>query len=271
MRDGSPVATTITCWEPSPVSPFPRWCAEFHRVISGRRGSSASTAELPDAVVACISGRSSAIRHLLRRFLDDAEGELRGFKPQRQDRHRTACGDAVHGLDGRVFPAAPGRICSQGRTARRRPNLHLRRASTTRGSVGTRVAAGLGRLVYEGVTDTEERWRRFGCAAVPGHHPAIECACRGARRLRAMGPGATVSSICPGKGRRHGIERQYFGLGAVWRAPGGRSPRRAGTGTVDRLHACGFSPTWVDAVAVYRRDGRSSVDVVDPVPATAIR
>jgi tryptophan synthase beta chain len=200
-------------------APFPEMVREFHRVIGKEaRQQCLDRGGLPDAVVACIGGGSNAIG-IFYDFLDDAEVGLYGFE---------AAGDGIDtGRHAATLSAGSVGVLHGTRSYLLQDENGQTRASHS-------ISAGLdypgvgpehawlrdsGRVVYEGVTDTEAMAAFELCCRAEGIIPAIESAhaVAGARRLgERLGPEATILINLSGRGDKDvATAAEYFGLGAV--------------------------------------------------------
>jgi tryptophan synthase beta chain len=200
-------------------APFPEMVREFHRVIGREaREQCLQRGGLPDAVVACIGGGSNAIG-IFYDFLDDAEVGLFGFE---------AAGDGIEtGRHAATLSAGSVGVLHGTRS-------YLLQDENGQTQASHSISAGLdypgvgpehawlrdsGRVVYEGVTDTEAMAAFELCCREEGIIPAIESAhaVAGAGRLgQRLGPEATILINLSGRGDKDvATAAQYFGLGAV--------------------------------------------------------
>ncbi|HNE89756.1 MAG: tryptophan synthase subunit beta [Actinobacteria bacterium] len=200
-------------------APFPEMVREFHRVIGKEaRQQCLDRGGLPDAVVACIGGGSNAIG-IFYDFLDDTEVALYGFE---------AAGDGIDtGRHAATLTAGSVGVLHGTRS-------YLLQDENGQTQASHSISAGLdypgvgpehawlrdsGRVVYEGVTDTEAMAAFELCCRAEGIIPAIESAhaVAGARRLgERLGPEATILINLSGRGDKDvSTAAQYFGLGAV--------------------------------------------------------
>jgi tryptophan synthase beta chain len=200
-------------------APFPEMVREFHRVIGREaRQQCLDRGGLPDAVVACIGGGSNAIG-IFYDFLDDAEVGLYGFE---------AAGDGIEtGRHAATLSAGSVGVLHGTRS-------YLLQDENGQTQASHSISAGLdypgvgpehawlrdsGRVVYEGVTDTEAMAAFELCCRAEGIIPAIESAhaVAGARRLgERLGPDATILVNMSGRGDKDvATAAEYFGLGAV--------------------------------------------------------
>ena len=200
-------------------APFPEMVREFHRVIGKEaRQQCLDRGGLPDAVVACIGGGSNAIG-IFYDFLDDEQVGLFGFE---------AAGDGIDtGRHAATLSAGSVGVLHGTRS-------YLLQDDNGQTMASHSISAGLdypgvgpehawlrdsGRVVYEGVTDSEAMAAFELCCRAEGIIPAIESAhaVAGARRLaQRLGPEATILINLSGRGDKDvATAAQYFGLGAV--------------------------------------------------------
>jgi len=198
-------------------APFPEMVREFHRVIGKEaRAQCLQRGGLPDAVVACVGGGSNAIG-IFYDFLDDEVG-LYGFE---------AAGDGVEtGRHAATLSAGSVGVLHGTRS-------YLLQDDNGQTLASHSISAGLdypgvgpehawlrdsGRVVYEGVTDTEAMAAFELLCREEGIIPAIESAhaIAGARRLgQRLGPDATILINLSGRGDKDvATAAEYFGLGA---------------------------------------------------------
>ncbi len=198
-------------------APFPEMVREFHRVIGKEaREQCLQRGGLPDAVVACIGGGSNAIG-IFYDFLDDEVG-LYGFE---------AAGDGIEtGRHAATLSAGSVGVLHGTRS-------YLLQDDNGQTMASHSISAGLdypgvgpehawlrdkGRVVYEGVTDTEAMAAFQLLCREEGIIPAIESAhaIAGARRLgQRLGPDATILINLSGRGDKDvATAAEYFGLGA---------------------------------------------------------
>ena len=200
-------------------APFPEMVREFHRVIGKEaRQQCLDRGGLPDAVVACIGGGSNAIG-IFYDFLDDEQVGLFGFE---------AAGDGIDtGRHAATLSAGSVGVLHGTRS-------YLLQDDNGQTMASHSISAGLdypgvgpehawlrdsGRVVYEGVTDSEAMAAFELCCRAEGIIPAIESAhaVAGARRLaQRLGPEATILINLSGRGDKDvATAAEYFGLGAV--------------------------------------------------------
>jgi len=199
-------------------APFPEMVREFHRVIGREaREQCLQRGGLPDAVVACIGGGSNAIG-IFYDFLDDQVG-LYGFEAAGEGietgRHAATLSagsvGVLHGTRSYLLQDDNGQTMAS----------HSISAGLDYPGVGPEHAwlRDSGRVVYEGVTDSEAMEAFEMCCRAEGIIPAIESAhaIAGARRLgRRLGPDATILVNLSGRGDKDvATAARYFGLGAV--------------------------------------------------------
>ncbi|MBK6761982.1 MAG: tryptophan synthase subunit beta [Micrococcales bacterium] len=198
-------------------APFPEMVREFHRVIGKEaREQCLQRGGLPDAVVACIGGGSNAIG-IFYDFLDDEVG-LYGFE---------AAGDGIEtGRHAATLSAGSVGVLHGTRS-------YLLQDDNGQTMASHSISAGLdypgvgpehawlrdkGRVVYEGVTDSEAMAAFQLLCREEGIIPAIESAhaIAGARRLgQRLGPDATILINLSGRGDKDvATAAEYFGLGA---------------------------------------------------------
>jgi tryptophan synthase beta chain len=200
-------------------APFPEMVREFHRVIGREaRQQCLDRGGLPDVVVACIGGGSNAIG-IFYEFLDDAGVRLYGYE---------AAGDGIEtGRHAATLSAGSIGVLHGTRS-------YLLQDENGQTQESHSISAGLdypgvgpehawlrdsGRVLYEGVTDSEAMAAFELCCRSEGIIPAIESAhaVAGARRLaRTLGPEATILINLSGRGDKDvATAAAYFGLGAV--------------------------------------------------------
>ncbi len=169
-------------------------------------------------MVACIGGGSNAIG-IFYDFLDDEQVGLFGFE---------AAGDGIDtGRHAATLSAGSVGVLHGTRS-------YLLQDDNGQTMASHSISAGLdypgvgpehawlrdsGRVVYEGVTDSEAMAAFELCCRAEGIIPAIESAhaVAGARRLaQRLGPEATILINLSGRGDKDvATAAQYFGLGAV--------------------------------------------------------
>jgi tryptophan synthase beta chain len=200
-------------------APFPEMVREFHRVI-GKEARQQCLARdgLPDAVVACVGGGSNAIG-IFYEFLGDESVGLYGFEAAgdgiETGRHAATLSagsvGVLHGTRSYLLQDEDGQTMAS----------HSISAGLDYPGVGPEHAwlRDSGRVVYEGVTDTEAMAAFELCCRSEGIIPAIESAhaVAGARRLaKRLGPDASILINLSGRGDKDvATAAQYFGLGAV--------------------------------------------------------